>query len=68
MMEANKIVLRDSPIFSNNFSPEILKKLVPLIEEFRFTPEEIIFLEGEQDDKAIYFIQNGKVEIFLDII
>ena len=67
-MEANKIVLRDSPIFSNNFSPEILKKLVPLIEEFRFTPEEIIFLEGEQDDKAIYFIQNGKVEIFLDII
>lgn len=30
-MEANHIVLSDSPVFRDNFSPEILKRTVPLI-------------------------------------
>lgn len=43
-MEANKNVLLDSPIFRDNFSDGFLSKMVPLIKEIRFTPEEKIVL------------------------
>ena len=42
-MEANKIVLVDSPIFKENFSDLIIQKTVPLIIEKNCLPEEIIF-------------------------
>ncbi|KAL4510548.1 hypothetical protein ABPG72_004702 [Tetrahymena utriculariae] len=64
LMEANKIALRESPIFSKNFSEQIIQKTVPLIKEIRCTPEEIIYLKGDQDDFAIYFIEKGQVEAF----
>lgn len=82
IIEANHIVLSDSPVFRDNFSPEILKRTVPLIKginslyslnyhkifiEFRCTPEETIYLEGETDDGCIYFIEKGSVEIYMDI-
>lgn len=65
MIEANKLVLKDSPIFSENFSDEIITKTVSLIKEFRCTPDSIIFKEGQADDKSIYFIQKGKVKLFI---
>ena len=37
-----------------------------LIEEIRCTPEEVIFFEGDIDDSAIYFVDKGKVELFID--
>jgi CRP-like cAMP-binding protein len=37
-----------------------------LIEEYRCTPEEIIFLEGDLDESYIYFVEKGKVEIFIN--
>lgn len=50
LIEANKIVLKDSPIFKNNFSDKIIYKTIPLIKETRCTPEQIIMREGELDD------------------
>jgi len=41
IMEANHIVLSDSPVFRDNFSPEVLKKTVPLI-------------KGKNDKKKVY--------------
>ncbi|KAL4483975.1 hypothetical protein ABPG72_013981 [Tetrahymena utriculariae] len=67
IIEANHLVLSDSPVFRDNFSPEILKRTVPLIKEFRCTPEEIIYFEGETDEGCIYFIEKGSVEIYIDI-
>ncbi len=43
LIEANKIVLKDSPIFSKNFSDKVILQTVPLIKELRVTPGEIIF-------------------------
>ncbi|KAL4494862.1 hypothetical protein ABPG73_004302 [Tetrahymena malaccensis] len=64
LMEANKIALRESPIFSTTFSESVLQKILPLIKEVRCTPEEIIYLKGDQDDLSIYFIEKGQVEAF----
>jgi hypothetical protein len=43
MMEANKIVLKDSPIFKNNFSENLIARTVSLIKELHLTPEELLF-------------------------
>ena len=64
LFQANKIILKESPIFHENFSVNLLHKIIPLIKEYRCTPEELIFLEGEIDDSSIYFIQNGQIELF----
>jgi len=45
-LEANNIVLKDSIIFKNNFSNECISKTVPLIKEYRATPEEVIIYEN----------------------
>lgn len=37
-LESNKIVLKDSLIFKENFSQNILMKTIPLIQERRCTP------------------------------
>lgn len=47
-----------------NFSDSIVQKVLPLIKEFRCTPEEIIYLKGDNDDNSIYFIEKGCVEAF----
>jgi hypothetical protein len=66
-LQANSLVLNDSPIFRDNFSTEILKKTVGIIKEYRCTPEEVIYIEGEMDEGCIYFIEKGSVEIYVDM-
>ena len=66
MREANRIVLIESELFREAFSEKLLLKTVPIIQEMRCTPEEIIFNEGQLDDHAIYFIEKGSVEIFVE--
>jgi hypothetical protein len=56
LIESNKIVLKDSPIFVNNFNETIVSKTATLITEIRCTPKEVIFYEGEIDDCSIYFV------------
>ncbi len=43
MTEAKKVVLKESSIFSKNFSDRLLAKMVPIIEDQRVTPNQIIF-------------------------
>ena len=38
LMESNKIVLKFSPIFRNNFNEKIIEKTVPKISEINFPP------------------------------
>ncbi|EWS74975.1 cation channel family protein (macronuclear) [Tetrahymena thermophila SB210] len=66
LFEANKIVLRDNPIFKQNFSKNVIEQTVPLIQEMKYSPESIICQKGIQDDNSIYFIENGSVEIMLN--
>lgn len=67
LVESNKIVLKDSPIFKDNFSDKIIEGTIPLIEELRCRPEEVLVCPtGTDDQHAIYFIQSGKVELFTE--
>ena len=60
-------MLRDSAVFSDNFSETVLQQTVPLIMEQRYTPEQVIYHEGDLSDSSIYFIQKGSVEVFIDL-
>jgi hypothetical protein len=56
LIEANKMILKLSPIFRDNFSESIIHKTIPLIREIRFAPEDVVYREGECEDSSIYFI------------
>lgn len=62
-LEANKMVLIDSPYMSK-FSEKVIRKTVPLIKEYKQTPEETIFLQDQLDDCSIYFVEKGQVELY----
>jgi len=47
LVESKNVVLKKSAIFRNYFSDDVKEKIVPLIREYRCSPEEIICLEGE---------------------
>jgi CRP-like cAMP-binding protein len=64
MLEANKMVLKESPIFYYNFSDAIIQKTVSLIHENNFSPNSEIFTQNELTDSSIFFIEKGSVEIF----
>ncbi len=66
MIDSYRIVLKDAAIFAQNFSKEIIQKMVPLIQEMHVTPEQNIFYEGDLGDQAIYFIERGQVMLYFD--
>lgn len=63
LIESNKIVLKDAPIFKKNFSQEIIKRTVPIIKQIRVTPYNYVIQQDKFDDCSIYFIETGSVEI-----
>ncbi|KAL4503286.1 hypothetical protein ABPG72_000892 [Tetrahymena utriculariae] len=65
-IEANKLVLSDTPIFKNNFSDIVLERTVSIIKEKRYQPEEIIFRQNDTGDSNIYFIASGQVQIYIE--
>ncbi|EAS00305.2 cation channel family protein (macronuclear) [Tetrahymena thermophila SB210] len=65
-IEANKLVLSDTPIFKNNFSDIVLERTVSIIKEKRYYPEEIIFRQNDTGDSNIYFIASGQVQIYIE--
>ncbi|CAD8116991.1 unnamed protein product [Paramecium sonneborni] len=49
--------------FSQNFSLQLLQKLVYYFKEQTFSPEDIILQQGDIENKQIYYILNGSVRI-----
>ncbi|KAL4510184.1 hypothetical protein ABPG72_010377 [Tetrahymena utriculariae] len=68
LMEGKGIVLKQTAIFRDNFSDAFKQKIIPLIKERHYIPEQMICTQGEQDDCDIYFIEKGSVNILLDNI
>lgn len=64
-VEANKLLLKENTFFPNKFSKDTLLKTLKIVKEVHFTPQQIIFSRGTNDDNAIYFIENGNVELFV---
>ena len=47
-----------------NFNDQVIENTVPIIQEINFHPRENIYTIG-QEDNDIYFIEKGKIEIYL---
>lgn len=63
LLEAHGAILNNFPMFYANFSENILKQLLYKIKEIRLTPEDLIFSENDLNDKDIYFILKGKIQL-----
>ncbi|KAL4455833.1 hypothetical protein ABPG74_003243 [Tetrahymena malaccensis] len=63
IFESNNLVIRDSPIFASNFSPQLLSKMTQIITEQKYMPEEIIYEKDSSDLNSIFFIEQGEVQI-----
>ncbi|KAL4493293.1 hypothetical protein ABPG73_007100 [Tetrahymena malaccensis] len=64
VVEINSRIIKNNAIFSANFSSQILRKLVFIMEEVIISPNEVIFEEGDYDDQSVYFIESGQIEIY----
>ena len=53
-------ILRKSKIFALNFSAEFIDELSLNMKEMTLAPNEILFREGDLDDK-LYFITRGEI-------
>jgi CRP-like cAMP-binding protein len=62
-MDSYRSIFKENSVLAKNFSSLLIEKMIPLIEEVKFTPEQIIYEKGELGESGIYFIQEGKVEV-----
>lgn len=58
-------VLLQTKLFKLNFSKECLIHTSQSMKEIMFAPGEIIYRQGDLDDK-VYIIRQGSVELFLE--
>ncbi|KAL4510977.1 hypothetical protein ABPG73_008055 [Tetrahymena malaccensis] len=66
LAESNRIIFKDCSFFKDNFSYETLLRCLPIIQEQRCTPEEVIYdSEIGDSDIWLYFIQEGELELFI---
>ncbi|KAL4503088.1 hypothetical protein ABPG72_014317 [Tetrahymena utriculariae] len=57
-------IFKENSIFKDNFSYQTMQKCLPLIQEQRCTPEEIVYdTEVSSQDIWIYFVLSGELEI-----
>lgn len=67
-IEINGRVIAQSSILTSNFSERLLYYVALILKEQIISPEETIFLQHQNafEEKCIYFISEGEVEIFFD--
>ncbi|KAL4432040.1 hypothetical protein ABPG74_017776 [Tetrahymena malaccensis] len=65
LMDSNRIILKDSPIFKHNFSPCVISKTLNIIQQLTCTPEDLIIKRGEISQQ-IFFIEKGEVDIIIE--
>jgi len=61
--ESNKEILEKFPFISTGFSLECIKKIVTIIKEEKFSPNDVIFSKGDLNKAKIYLIHEGQVQI-----
>ncbi|KAL4489966.1 hypothetical protein ABPG72_010865 [Tetrahymena utriculariae] len=65
LIQSNKLILKESKVLKENFSPEILAKCISIIKEQKLTPGETLIQQDEGNiDCSIYFVLFGELEIY----
>ncbi|KAL4489964.1 hypothetical protein ABPG72_010863 [Tetrahymena utriculariae] len=63
LVQSNRFIFKENMVLRDNFSQEILTKYLPIIQEIRFTQNEIIIDEQNGNSECtIYFVLYGEVE------
>ncbi|KAL4510985.1 hypothetical protein ABPG73_008063 [Tetrahymena malaccensis] len=64
LVQSNRLIFKQNRVLRDNFSQEILTKCLPIIQEMRFTQNEMIIDESTgNSDCSIYFVLFGEVEV-----
>lgn len=66
LIEANGAVIRDIKLFSLNFSEDTLRKTVLIMKEMRFTPGDIIFSKNDYQNKDLFLIRKGMIQLYIE--
>lgn len=61
MVESYKLILKESPMFVNNFSDQCLMEIGPLIQEINAVPSQTIVQKGESETEDLYFVVSGQL-------
>ncbi|EAS04641.2 cyclic nucleotide-binding domain protein (macronuclear) [Tetrahymena thermophila SB210] len=66
LTESYHDIFKQNSIFKDNFSYQTMQKCLPLIQEQRCTPEEIVYnSDVSSQDVWIYFVQSGELEVYI---
>lgn len=63
LLEANASVLRDIKMFSLNFSEEFLRKLIPLLQEVRYTPGDMVITKDDPFQQDLFIFLKGEIQL-----
>lgn len=66
LLEANGPFLRDLKLFNLNFSEETLRQTVKIMIEKRYTPGDLVFSQNETENKSLFIIRKGEIELFYE--
>lgn len=65
-MAVNLKIINKIHFFSDNFPPSFLESLSQIIKDVTIGPEDYVYRENDTKDLALYFIEEGEVEIILE--
>ncbi|KAL4484469.1 hypothetical protein ABPG74_019646 [Tetrahymena malaccensis] len=64
LIQSNRLIFKENRVLRDNFSQEVLTKCLPIIQEIRFTQNEIIIDEQNGNlEFSIFFVLEGEVEV-----
>ena len=66
LLEVNGPIIKNVELFSKNFSEKTLRKIIKFMKEERYTPGDIIFNQGDHENKDLFLVKRGCVQIFTE--
>jgi len=66
LISSNGAIVRDIPLFKENFSEKTIKKIICEMNEINLIPDDIIFNESTLSDQNLYIIRDGEIELFIE--
>jgi len=66
LLEVNAPIIKKIDLLCLNFSEKTLREVIKLMKEERYTPGDIIFNKGDYENKDLFLIKKGCIQIFFE--
>lgn len=66
LINANGLIIKETPLLNNNFSEDTLRKVVSEMKEVSLTPGDILYHENDILNHNLYIVRDGEVELYLE--